>query len=333
MEKTDRVTKACACANVALVKYWGKREPEANLPAVGSISLTLEGLEAHATISANPEVRFTSKGAPVTGKAYERMASFLDWTACKYDRETPLSVDITTNFPVAAGLASSAAIYCATAAAALSFLEVPCSHKELSTIARRGSGSASRSVFGGLVEWHRGDSDSGDDSFAEPLLPAEQWDLGMVVAILDEGQKKTSSRDAMQHVAETSPLYAGWIDAQQQDLEDMRAAIAARDLSTVGRITEESTLRMHAVTIAARPSVLYWQPATLQVMEAVRGLRHQGYEAYFTMDAGPQVKVLCRQADMTAVAEKLQGLSPVLRVLQARAGSGVRILEGSTPWR
>ena len=234
---------------------------------------------------------------------------------------------------MAAGLASSAAIYCATASAALSYLEVSVSRQELSAIARRGSGSAARSVFGGLVEWHRGTDPVGTDSFAEPLLAPEDWALGMVVAILDEGQKKTSSRDAMQHVAETSPLYGGWLAAQENDLSGMRRAIESRDFAAMGRITEESTLRMHAVTMAARPAVLYWQPATLEVMQTVRELRESGVAAYFTMDAGPQVKVLCQQHDMEAVGKKLEALPAVLRVLQARAGGGVRILEGSTPWK
>jgi len=327
------VTRAAACANVALVKYWGKRDLEANLPAVGSISLTLDGLEAQARISADAKERFTSRGAPVTGKAHKAMVQFLDWLAASRGHDIALAVDIETNFPVAAGLASSAAIYCATASAGLSFLEAEVSRRELSTIARRGSGSASRSVFGGLVEWHRGANAQGDDSFAEPLLGPDDWKLGMVVAILDEGKKKTSSRDAMQHVAETSPLYSGWLGAQEDDLQSMREAIRTRDFPAMGTITEESTLRMHAVTMAARPAVLYWKPATLQVMETVREMREGGLDAYFTMDAGPQVKVLCQQNDMSKVAAKLQALPPVLRVLQASAGAGVRILEGSIPWK
>lgn len=327
------MTRAAACANVALVKYWGKRDLEANLPAVGSISLTLDGLEAQARISADAKERFTSRGAPVTGKAHKAMVQFLDWLAASRGHDIALAVDIETNFPVAAGLASSAAIYCATASAGLSFLEAEVSRRELSTIARRGSGSASRSVFGGLVEWHRGANAQGDDSFAEPLLGPDDWKLGMVVAILDEGKKKTSSRDAMQHVAETSPLYSGWLGAQEDDLQSMREAIRTRDFPAMGTITEESTLRMHAVTMAARPAVLYWKPATLQVMETVREMREGGLDAYFTMDAGPQVKVLCQQNDMSKVAAKLQALPPVLRVLQASAGAGVRILEGSIPWK
>ena len=327
------MTRAAACANVALVKYWGKRDLEANLPAVGSISLTLDGLEAQARISADTKERFTSRGAPVTGKAHKAMVQFLDWLAASRGHDIALAVDIETNFPVAAGLASSAAIYCATASAGLSFLEAEVSRRELSTIARRGSGSASRSVFGGLVEWHRGANAQGDDSFAEPLLGPDDWKLGMVVAILDEGKKKTSSRDAMQHVAETSPLYSGWLGAQEDDLQSMREAIRTRDFPAMGTITEESTLRMHAVTMAARPAVLYWKPATLQVMETVREMREGGLDAYFTMDAGPQVKVLCQQDDMSKVAAKLQALPPVLRVLQASAGAGVRILEGSIPWK
>jgi diphosphomevalonate decarboxylase len=324
---------AKACANVALVKYWGKRDAIANLPAVGSISLTLAGLEAIARVGPGRPARFSSAGEGIGGTAGARMTGFLDWLSNAYGDGIELSADIEANFPVAAGLASSAAIYCAVATAALSSVGARVSRCELSGIARRGSGSAARSVFGGLVEWHRGERTDGTDSHAEPLLGPAEWDIGMAVAVLDEGKKKTSSRDAMEHVAATSPLYTAWVDAQDPDLVAMRAAIAARDLAAVGRITEENTLRMHAITLAARPPVIYWQPATLRVMHAVHAMREDGIPAFFTMDAGPQVKVLTAGSELAMVCERLAALPGVVRVLQARPGKGVEMVQGEAPWR
>ena len=324
--------EAVACANVALVKYWGKRDAEANLPAVGSISLTLAGLEARARISRRTAIRFSRDGEPITGTAGERMSAYLDWLSATQGDGSVLSVDISANFPVAAGLASSAAIYCAVATAATSALGSRLTRRELSAIARRGSGSAARSVFGGLVEWHLGIVPDGSDSVAEALAAAGDWDLAMAVVVLEEGMKKTSSRDAMEHVARSSPLYPAWVDNQQADIAAMREAIEARDFARVGTITEENTLRMHATTLAARPPVFYWKPETLRVMEEVHSLRSEGTQAFFTMDAGPQVKVLVEGESLGRVVERLQGLPGVRRVLTARPGPGVRMLSGDEPW-
>jgi diphosphomevalonate decarboxylase len=321
---------------VALVKYWGKRDEERNLPAVGSISLTLDGLEAVATVTlvAPPHEgpRFRQSGAPVTGVAAERMAAFLDVLAAGA-RPLVACADVAANFPVGAGLASSAAIFCAVTAAALSALECRVDLVTLSGIARQGSGSAARSVFGGLVEWQRGEAADGSDSVARQLLPESAWDVAMLVAITSEGMKSTASRDAMRHVAATSPLYGGWLAAQDEDLGEMRRAIATRDLATVGRIAEENCLRMHATSLAARPPVIFWSPATLAAMEAVRQTRREGIGCYFTIDAGPQVKVLCGTSDADAVAARLRAVPGVLRVLRCAPGAGVEIEHGEVPWR
>lgn len=325
---------ALARANVALVKYWGKRDEALNLPAVGSISLTLDGLEAVAAVSvvagASAEPRFRQDGEPVSGVAAERMASFLDALS---GGEPRLFADVRANFPVGAGLASSAAIYCAVTAAALSALHRKADATMLSGLARQGSGSAARSVYGGFVEWARGDASDGSDSTAHQLLPESAWDLAMLVAITSEERKGTASRDAMRHVAETSPLYPGWLSAQDDDLVAMRRAIAARDLPSVGRIAEENCLRMHATCLAAREPVLFWSPATLAALRAVHELRADGVGAYFTIDAGPQVKVLCASRDAAAVGERLERVPGVLRVLRSGPGAGVEMRRGEAPWR
>lgn len=326
---------ARAGANVALVKYWGKRDEERNLPAVGSISITLSDLVATARVrfGASDDARFVGGGRVVTGKAAERMESYLDWLGMELGTRERLCADVDATFPVGAGLASSAAIHCAVAAAAASALDEAVDLARLSRLARVGSGSAARSVYGGWVEWHRGTRDDGEDSHATQLLADSTWPLAMVVAIVNEGPKEVPSRDAMRHVAETSPLYPAWIEAQDEDLAAMREAVTARDLDAVGRIAEENCLRMHAITFAARPPVVYWSPETMAAMEAVRRLRRDGCRAYFTIDAGPQVKVLCEPSDVDRVVAAMEEVDGVVRTLRARIGGGVEILEGPTPWR
>ncbi|MDG2305597.1 MAG: diphosphomevalonate decarboxylase [Candidatus Binatia bacterium] len=326
---------ARASANVALVKYWGKRDEVRNLPAVGSISITLADLLASARVRVanDSSARFTSRGHVVTGSAAERMAAYLDWIAEALGSEERLTTDVDANFPVGAGLASSAAIHCAVAAASASALAASVDLPRLSRLARVGSGSAARSVYGGWVEWHHGKRTDGEDSGATQLLEQKEWPVAMVVAVVNEGPKEIPSRDAMRHVARSSPLYPAWIEAQGADLAAMRTAIAARDFTAVGTIAEENCLRMHAITFAARPPVVYWSPVTMAAMEAVCALRKSGCEAYFTIDAGPQVKVLCAPGDVETVAEAMGQVPGVIRVLRSALGGGVEVLEGPTPWK
>jgi diphosphomevalonate decarboxylase len=327
---------AQACANVALVKYWGKRDPRLNLPAVGSLSVTLGGLTATARVRASdraPHRGFVQDGRPVTGVAGERMAAFLEDLARRGGVPCHLSAEVEASFPVGAGLASSAAIYCAVAAAASSVVGLRLGKAELSGVARMGSGSAARSVFGGFAEWQRGERDDGADSIARPLLGEGDWDVGVAVAIVSEERKEIASRDAMEHVARSSPLYTGWLEAQEDDLEAARRAIAERDLARLGQIAEENCLRMHATCLAARPPVLYFRTATVAAIEAVWALRRNGLAAYFTIDAGPQVKVLCRAADLGSVTGALGAVPGVLRVIPTQPGPGVQMIEGEAPWR
>jgi diphosphomevalonate decarboxylase len=316
--------------NVALVKYWGKRDPSLNLPATGSISLTLEGLSVEAEVGfagseapASDDV--TIDGEPARGPERERLVDFLDLVRAQAGSRESARVVTRSLVPRGAGLASSAAAFAALALASsrAAGLELP--PAALSALARRGSGSAARSIFGGFVEWHRGSRADGTDSIAEPLLAASEWDVRVVVAITHTGPKAVSSREGMARAA-TSPLYPAWVEGAEADLREARAAIRSRDLVALGQLAEHSALKMHAVGLAARPPLLYWRGATVECIHRVWALRADGTPAFVTIDAGPQVKVLCHPGDATHIAEALREVPGVTRVLTCAPGGGAEVI-------
>jgi diphosphomevalonate decarboxylase len=321
---------AKANSNVALVKYWGKRNEILNLPYTGSISITLRGLSTTARMKTRDDLqsdRFALNGQPPPPKVVPRLIGYLDMLRGIAGRRTALEVELDTNFPVAAGLASSASTFAALAAAGSSALGMNVPAERLSILARRGSGSAARSIYGGFVEWLGGELGDGSDSYAVPIATEDHWRLGLAIAITDEGPKAVGSGAGMAHSVKQSPFFPAWLEGHDDDLDTVRRGILARDLTTIGEVMEHNCLKMHAVALAARPSLLYWKPATLAVMARVRELRAAGTEAYFTIDAGPQVKVVSRHADRDAVADALRGAPGVQRVLLSEPGGGVELLD------
>src|SRR4051794_8341673 len=288
---------ARANTNIALVKYWGKRDAALNLPAVGSLSLTLDGLSTRTSVVFGKSDADTLQlnGAPADARAVGRIAKFLDLVRERAGIRERAAVDSSNDFPTAAGLASSASAFAALALAATRAAGLSLSDRELSILARRGSGSAARSIFGGFVEMHRGDAADGSDSFAEPI--ATDWDVRLVIAATTQGPKSTLSTDGMRHTAETSPYYDAWVNMSERDLATARDAIARRDLQALGEVTEASCLSMHASAMAARPAVLYFIGATIEGYRTIQELRKSGVPAWFTCDAGPHVKALTDAAN------------------------------------
>jgi diphosphomevalonate decarboxylase len=316
--------------NVALVKYWGKRDPALNLPATGSISLTLEGLSVEAEVAfdgagnlASDEV--TIDGEPARGAERERLVRFLDLVRAEAGRDDSARVVTRGRVPRGAGLASSAAAFAALALAGSRAAGLELEPRALSALARRGSGSAARSIFGGFVEWHRGERADGSDSIAEPLLPPADWDVRVVVAITHTGPKAVSSREGMTRAA-ASPLYPAWVAGAESDLAAARAAIRARDLEALGQLAEHSALKMHAVGLAARPPLLYWRGATVECVHHVWALRAEGTPVFVTIDAGPQVKVLCQPGDAPRVTDVLRAVPGVEHVVTCAPGGGAEVL-------
>ncbi|MDX2089550.1 MAG: diphosphomevalonate decarboxylase [Kofleriaceae bacterium] len=315
---------ARACANIALVKYWGKRDAGRNLPAAGSLSLTLGALVTETTVRFDAALSadaMTLGDQPARPADLVKISAFLDLVRAEAGIATHATVSSRNYFPTASGLASSASGFAALAVAATAAAGLSLSPRALSLLARRGSGSAARSIFGAFVRMHAGHAADGSDAYAEPLTSPLVDRVRMVIAIVGGGAPKPQlSRGAMDHTAETSPLYRAWLDVVPHDLAAAEAALAAADLPALGAIAEANALAMHASAIAARPAIIYWQPPTLALLAAVRGLRERGASAWATMDAGPHVKVLTTLGEAEAVAAALRVVPGVTDVMISSPG-------------
>jgi diphosphomevalonate decarboxylase len=323
---------AQAQPNIALVKYWGKRDSRLNLPAVGSISITLDSLWTRTRVTPDPGLEadaFTLDGQPARPEQSRRASALLDELRARAGRTERMRVDSVNNFPTAAGLASSASGFAALAFAGSHALGLALDAGELSRIARRASGSAARSIFGGFVEMERGRAADGRDACARPLRPAAEWPLEVVIAITSTREKELGSTQGMTHSAATSPYYPVWVQTSDGDLARARAAVAARDFAALAAVSESSCLKMHAVALAADPGIVYWNGGTVEALRRIRALRRAGTAVFFTIDAGPQVKAVCLPDAAPAVAAALQELPAVEKVVRSRLGEGARLLEST----
>ena len=292
--------EAYAPAHIALAKYWGKRDRALNLPVNGSLSISLGTLGTHTTIRAAADDRITLNGtdAAPDSPLHHRTFAFIElW---RRGAPQPLHVETTNTIPTAAGLASSASGFAALTRALARYWQLDLADSELSAIARLGSGSAARSLWHGFVKWQRGTRDDGRDSIAAPIT-SDWQELRIALVEIDSGAKKTASGDGMNHTTATSPLYAAWPETAQADLAAIEAAIHACDFSTLGSVAEANALAMHATMLAARPALCYLQPQTLATLHRLWQARADGLEIYATIDAGPNVKILCRARDEAAV--------------------------------
>jgi len=320
---------AQAQPNIALVKYWGKRDAALNLPAVGSISITLDGLWTRTRVRFDerlPQDRFVLDGRADEREA-ARVSRCLDLLRERAGVRWRADVVSRNNFPTAAGLASSASGFAALVTAAAAALGLPLSATEKSELARRASGSAARSIFGGYVEWAHGRRADGKDSVAQCLRAAADWPLRVVVAITSRAAKEVGSSEGMRRSAETSPYHAAWIAAQEDDLAVARSAIAARDFQRLAEVAEHSCLKMHALALAARPGLIYWNGTTVEALHRIRALRGSGVPVFFTVDAGPQVKAVCEPQAVETVRAALAATPGVLDVIECGLGAGARLIE------
>ncbi len=317
---------ALARANIALAKYWGKRPLPGNVPATPSLSITLAGLETRTTVTFDAALDrdvFTLGGVAVDGEPLTRVTRVLDEVRALAGFAHRARVESANGFPTASGLASSASGFAALARAALAAAGVERPLAEVSRLSRRASASAARSVFGGFVALGTGEAE-GDDPAAAVVAPKEHWEVAVVVGAVTLAPKSVGSTSGMQHCRDTSPYYPAWVADAPKLFAEVRRAVLARDLPALGVATEASALRMHACMMASDPALLYFQPATMALLSAVRALRAAGVGAWATIDAGPHVKVLTALADAPRVAAALE--PHAARILVAVPGDGVEVV-------
>lgn len=310
--------RARAHANIALAKYWGKRDDARKLTAVPSFSLTLDGLVTTTEVEFRPEFaedRVELDGTVAAPEVARRVVELLGRLRSLAGTELKARVTSKNDFPTAAGLASSASGFAALVVACDAALGLQLDAKRLSALARGASASAARSLFGGAVQLLAG------AEHAEPVAPKEHFPLRLLVAITARGKKPVGSSEAMERTRRTSPYYPGWLSAAPTLFTRIKEAFLATDLPTLGAAMEQSTMLMHASMMGAEPSILYFEPSTLSVLSRVRKLRREGLEAYFTMDAGPQVKVLCEPQQAPALRDALSSIPGVVDVIDSGIGS------------
>jgi diphosphomevalonate decarboxylase len=323
---TTHTAIAQANPNIAFIKYWGDRDNSLRLPVNGSISMNLDGLITRTTVSFQPSLGLDEliiNGNEMTGKGLERVSAILDLVRHSAGIGMKAEVVSENNFPIGAGIASSASAFAALALAATKAAGLDWSESQISRLARLGSGSASRSVPSGFVEWKMGSGDA--DSYAVSIAPPEHWALSDCVAIVSMGHKAIGSTEG-HLLASTSPLQTARVADAPRRLDACRKAILERDFESFAEIIEQDSDLMHAVMMTSRPALFYWQPATLEVMEAVRELRKNGTPAAYTIDAGPNVHVICQQENAEKMMEYLKSVPGVIDVLVAKVGGAARLV-------
>jgi len=317
---------AIAHPNIAFIKYWGNRDHTLRIPSNGSISMNLEGLETRTTVTFDLSLgadTLTLNRTPVTGPGLERVAQMLERVRTMAGVSTFAQVISENNFPTGSGIASSAAAFAALALASSTAAGLELDEKALSILARTGSGSASRSIPGGFVEWLPGDSH--ETSYARTFAPLENFPLADCVAVVSQAHKAVGSTGG-HPLAATSPFQAVRVQDAPRRLEICRRAILERDFAAFAGIIELDSNMMHAVMQTSTPPLMYWQPATLAVMSAVQEWRKNGIPAAYTIDAGPNVHVICPEGTQQQLAERLMEIPGVIQVLQASAGGPARIV-------
>ncbi|MBI4392872.1 MAG: diphosphomevalonate decarboxylase [Euryarchaeota archaeon] len=320
---------AVAGANIALLKYWGRTDAKLNLPANGSVSLTLDNLLTRTTVEFDPASKgdsLTLDGKAQTGEVLARVTRFLDHVRKRTGRSDAARVASVNAFPAGAGLASSASAFAALAAASFDAAGTKVSAKELSTFARLGSGSASRSVFGGYVEWLPGARH--EDSYARQIAAPGHLALHDVACIFSGEKKKVGSLEGHE-LADRSPIHGTRLKWVNDALPRMKEAILTKDLGSIGDLAERDALFMHSVMMTSDPSVLYWTGETVRGIRDVRSWRDEGIPVWFTIDAGPNLHLLTpaeHAPDVVRRARTTWGLSKE-QVIDSAPGEGVRAVE------
>jgi diphosphomevalonate decarboxylase len=322
---TENSATAIAHPNIAFIKYWGVKDASIHLPSNGSISMNLGDLETRISVTFNSRLKSDEleiNHRSIQGEKFIRIVEFMDILRSRAHKKIFARIVSENHFPMSAGLASSASAFAALALAGSNALGLKLSEMELSRLARRGSGSACRSIPAGFVEWYAGKTNR--SSFAQSFAPPDYWGLVDCIALVRTGEKMLSSKEG-HFLAITSPLQLNRINDAPRRLDICRKAILDHDFPTLAAIAEADSNWMHAVMMTSDPPLYYWEPATLGIMKAVAIARAEGLPAFYTIDAGPNVHVITLKSEMADVVQFLQSLPEVISILTSKAGGGAHL--------
>tara|TARA_B100001564_G_scaffold121920_2_gene101742 strand:- start:3144 stop:4097 length:954 start_codon:yes stop_codon:yes gene_type:complete len=303
--------------NIALIKYWGKRNTIKNLPAVDSISITLDNLWTEMNVMfssdlSNDELFINEKKQ----NNISRVKNCID-SICGEQRDYA-SIMSRCNFPISAGLASSSSSFSALVVAINSLMKKKWNTQLLANQAGSVSGSAARSILGGIVKLNN----EPEKIRITQLLSPNDWPLRVVIAITDKKEKAISSSKAMKLSADTSPFYSSWVEDQNDDIKEANSFISKKDFEGLASISEHNCMKMHSIMWTTRPSIVYWNSTTIDCMHAIRDLQRNGESVFFTIDAGPQIKAICLPENEEKIAKKLNEIKGVQSIMTSGLGSG-----------
>lgn len=323
----EYTASARANSNIAFIKYWGNRDDHLRLPINPSLSMNLDGLTTETTVTWDdrlPEDHLVLNGTPSDAAATLRASRHMDVLRTRLNLTARAHIESVNNFPTGAGIASSASAFAALTVAALAAAGATIDERELSTLARRGSGSASRSIPDGFVEWCTGDTH--EESYAFSIAPANHWRLVDLIAIVSRSHKQIGSSEGHQ-AAPTSDLQNARVAGAGERLVICKQAIHDQAFDRFASVVEMDSNLMHAVMMTSNPPLFYWQPGTLAIIHAVRAWRAEGIHVCYTIDAGANVHCLCLQEDAPEVERRLRMLTAIDDVLKARTGGGAVIIK------
>lgn len=312
-------TTVRASSDIALVKYWGKKDEVLRLPENGSISLILSGLDTLTTVEFDEKLTkdlVTIQGESEEGEAI-RVVKQLDRIRALAGKNIFAKVVSSNTFPKGTGLSSSGSGFAALTIAATSAIGLELSEREMSILARQGSGTACRCVCGGVVEWQ--DGDTSETSYSKTIFPPDYFDVRDVVAVVDEGKKLVSSTSG-HALANTSPFYEARLKNIKQKIQDVRSAIQAKDFDKLGSLVESEALEFHSILLTSQPPMIAWYPGTVEVMLAVQSMRREGIKAYFTINTGFNVHVLTTPQFEEEVRKRLDQLMLVKKTINTKIG-------------
>lgn len=305
--------------SLALIKYWGKSDVTLNLPATSSLAVGLEELYTDTTLSIAEKEDQVFVDSVLQPK--ERYAAFFDSARKLLKTSHHFRAESHSNFPAAAGLASSSSGFAALAYGCALLIDPQLALTDISNIARQGSASAARAIFGGFTSLEK------EALHASPFLDASHWpELRVLVAIVTAGTKSVSSREAMERTKRTSPLYSSWLKESDNIFSQALSATQNKDLNTLGTLMQKSYLQMFSTMFTCVPPIFYWQSESLALIKSCEQIRIEGISVWETMDAGPQVKILCLENDIEFLQQRLSQQFPQIRFISSKIGGNLKVL-------